>query len=220
MLSAIVLGGIGLIAWFVTHPPPLTRGAIAGEHWHASLKMYICGKQVTNYPTIEGELHSHADGFIHIHPQTMTNELASLGTFLSTYQTSIAEDAKGKRTLTFPDQTSYADGDRCGKKGDRYDVEVSNKGEPITDDPASFVPHDGDAIEIRFGPEKTSGTRINPYAKANGIPDPGVASAATPAPDGPAPDGSAPDGGEAPEEPADDPEDSPEPDDEATPAPV
>lgn len=189
-----MIAGVGLIVYSVTNKPPLTRGAIAGEHWHASLKMFICGKQVTNYPTHEGELHSHGDGFMHIHPQTAaaSGDLASLGTYLSLYQTQFTQDAKGKRTLTFPDKTHYSDGDKCGKKGRGYDFVFTNKGDKIEGDPSTFLPHDGDVIVIRFGPEKTKGTLPNPFAVVNQIPDAGVSGNDTPAPDGGAPPQSAP----------------------------
>ena len=208
-LMALLLGGGGLIAVFRLNPPPLTRGAIAGEHWHASIKMYICGKQVTNYPTVEGELHSHGDGFIHIHPQTMTNELASLGTYLRTYETILTEDAKGKRTLTFPGNQSYADGDTCPKSKKKERLVVTNKGEPIEGDPGAFIPHEGDAVEIVFG-KKGKDTMPNPYSKAKGIPDAGVSTSDEPAPDAAATPPALPEL----------PTPNPEPEDEASPEPT
>lgn len=188
-LLVLLLAGVGLIAVFRTSRPPLTRGAIAGEHWHASLRINICGKQLSAFPNVEGELHSHGDGFMHIHPQTpaASGDLASMGTFFATYQTSLTEDADGKRTLSFPDGTSYSDGDRCDGKGRRYDIVVTNKGEPVDGDPSAFLPHNGDAVVITFGPEETDGALPNPYATVNNIPDAGV-----PAEEGPAPEGGAP----------------------------
>lgn len=189
VMLALLLGGGVLVAVSKTNPPPLVRGAIAGEHWHASLKMFICGKRVTNFPTVEGELHSHADGFLHIHPSTeaATGDRANLGTFLATYETTFAADAEGKRVLSFPDGTSYSDGDRCGKDPERQEFAFTNKGRDVAGDPSSFIPHNGDAIEIRFGPQG-KGTLPNPYAKAKGIPDPGVAGGDEPAPDGGSPE--------------------------------
>ena len=174
---------------FKANPPPLTRGAIAGEHWHASLKMYICGKQLTNYPNVEGEVHSHGDGFMHIHPSTpaASGDLASLGTFLRTYQTAITETPDGKRVLTFPGGTTYTDGDRCPKSKEREKIVVTNKGKPVTGDPGAFLPHDGDAVEIVFG-GKGKELTSNPFFKANNAPDPGLQPNAPKAPEEPAPD--------------------------------
>src|SRR4051794_17820277 len=69
-LLALLAGGGAFAFYSVKHPPPVTGGAPVGQHWHASYKIYICGKRMGNYPTVEGELHSHGDGFMHIHPQT------------------------------------------------------------------------------------------------------------------------------------------------------
>jgi hypothetical protein len=183
-LLLILVGGIGLIVLFKANPPPLTRGAIAGEHWHASLKIFICGKQVTNYPTVEGELHSHGDGFMHLHPSTpaASGDNASLATFLRLYETMLGTDAEGKTTLAFPDGTSYTDGDRCPKSKKRYDVELTNKGEPVKGNPEEFLPHNGDVVVLAFGPEGKK-TMPNPYSKAKGIPDAGTSGGEAPAPD-------------------------------------
>ena len=184
LMMVILVGGVGLAYVFRANPPPLTRGASAGEHWHASYKVYICGKRMNNYPTVEGELHSHGDGFMHIHPRTptFTGDNANVRNFFLLYETSIVEDANGKRTLTFPDGTTYKDGDRCPKSKKRYDIVATNKGKPIEGDPGAFIPHDGDVVEIRFG-KKGEKPMPNPYAKAKGLPDPGASGRATPAPD-------------------------------------
>jgi hypothetical protein len=188
----VLFGGIGLIFLARANPPPLTRGASIGEHWHASYKIFICGKRMTNFPTVEGELHSHGDGFMHIHPSTAAaaGDLASVSTFLRLYQTSLGLDAKGKRELSFPDGTSYTDGDRCpkgtsGPRNKRYDIVMTNKGKTVKGDPGAFLPHNGDAVEIVFGP-KGNKPMPNPYSVVNHIPDVGHGGA-TPAPDsGPA----------------------------------
>ena len=176
-LASIVLliaGGGAAIYYFRANPPPLTRGAIAGEHWHAQYQIHICGKRMTNYPTVEGEIHSHADGFIHIHPATQqfSGASANLGAFLGGYETSIGRLPNGKTTLIFPDGTKYTDGDRCPDKK-QYDVVIENKGEPIESDPSTFVMHEGDRITIRFGPEGKE-TIPNAYAKVKGMPDVGL----------------------------------------------
>lgn len=174
MMVLLVVGGLGFAYFLRENPPPITRGAIVGEHWHASYRIYICGKRVTNYPTLEGEIHSHGDGFMHIHPATQpfANENANVGVFLRHYETLIGSQPNGKRMLVFPDGTRYEDGDEC-PDGKKYNLEVLNKGEEIEGDPAAFTPHEGDQIVIRFGPEGDE-TIPNPYAKAKGLPDPGL----------------------------------------------
>lgn len=180
----ILIGGGYLITLFRTSPPPLTRGASAGEHWHASYRIYICGKRMNNYPNVEGEIHSHGDGFIHIHPATpsFTGDNANLGTFLRVYETGIGELTPGKRTLIFPDGSKFEDGDRCPGSRKRQNVEVLNKGKKIEGDPAAFLLHDGDAVVIRFGPQGEKPLK-NPYAEAKQLPDPGIRPGDEPAPD-------------------------------------
>lgn len=172
-LLLILIGGGYLITLFRASPPPLTRGASVGEHWHASYKIYICGKRLTNYPSVEGEMHSHGDGFMHIHPATpsFSGDNASLGTFLRLYETGIGELPNGKRSLIFPDGTSYTDGGTCPGSKRKHNIEVLNKGDKIEGDPAAFLPHEGDAIVIRFGAEGET-PLPNPYAKVKGIPEP------------------------------------------------
>ncbi len=172
-LALVIVLGLGFagIVWSRANPPPLTRGASAGEHWHASYKIFICGKRLANYPSVEGEIHSHGDGFLHIHPSTIaaTGNNANLGTFLRLYETSFSED-NSKRVFVLPDGKKYKDGDRC-PDGKKYNWELLNKGKEIEGDPSAFLPHDGDQIVMRFGKE---GKKIlpNPYAEQKGLPQP------------------------------------------------
>lgn len=172
-MVVLIAGGLFAAYMFRENPPEITRGAIVGEHWHASYRIYICGKRVTNFPTLEGEVHSHGDGFMHIHPATppFANENATLGAFLRLYETIIGQQPDGKRVLVFPGGTRIEDGSEC-PDGKTHDIEVLNKGEEIELDPALFTPHEGDEIVIRFGPEGEE-PLPNPYAAAKGLPDPG-----------------------------------------------
>src|SRR5207302_1344774 len=90
MIALVAAGGAAAYV-SVKHPPPLTRGASVGEHWHATYKIFICGERVTNYPTVEGEIHSHGDGFMHIHPATepFAGPNANVGNFLRLYETTL-----------------------------------------------------------------------------------------------------------------------------------
>ena len=180
----VLFGGGYLVTLFRTNPPPITRGASVGEHWHASYRIYVCGNRLTNFPNVEGEIHSHGDGFMHIHPATQqfSGNNASLGTFLRLYETGIGVLPDGKRALIFPDGTSFKDGGKCPGSNERHEVQVLNKGEEIEGDPAAFIPHEGDAIVIRFGPEGETPIP-NPYAREKGLQDPGVQQGDRPAPD-------------------------------------
>ncbi len=194
-MMVVLFGGSGLIYLARANPPPLTRGASAGEHWHANYKIYICGRQMTNFPTPPGEygLATHSDAFVHLHPTSAaeSGDQANLATFLRTYETSIGTDAKGKRQLAFPpvptgERNAYADGDSCSKKDKKkHEIVVTNKGKQVEGDPGDFILHDGDALEIRFG-KKGKKPLLNPYSLSKGIPDVGFGG------DKPAPDGGAP----------------------------
>jgi hypothetical protein len=180
----VLVGGGYLITLFRTNPPPVTRGASVGEHWHASYRIYICGRRLANYPNVEGEIHSHGDGFIHAHPATpaFAGDNANLGAFLRLYETGIGVVPNGKRTLIFPDGTTYEDGGRCEGSRRRHNLEVLNKGDRFEGDPATILIHEGDAIVIRFGPEGEK-PMPNPYAAAKGLPQPPTGPETTRAPD-------------------------------------
>jgi hypothetical protein len=173
VMLLVLLGGGALIALFRANPPPLTRGASIGEHWHTAYKIFICGKRVTNYPTVEGELHSHSDGFMHIHPSTpaASGANANLRTFLLLYETALTAE-EGKNTLTFPDGTKYADGEKCKNDGKRYDLTLKNNGKSVGGDLGAFIPHNGDSIVLAFGPEGKK-TMKNPFSKVKGVEDVG-----------------------------------------------
>lgn len=181
----LVAAGAAATYFFRENPPPLTRGAAIGEHWHAAYKIFICGKRMTNYPTVEGEVHSHGDGFMHLHPSTQAfaAENATVGNFFRLYETTIGQRPDGKREIRFPDGTHYADGDKCPNDKKAYDVVMTNKGKRVEGDPGAYEPKDNDQLVIRFGPEGKE-PLPNPYSRIKGIPDAGFGTG-TQAPDGP-----------------------------------
>jgi hypothetical protein len=189
MLAVVIVGG-GLAYVSVKHPPPLTRGASIGEHWHATYKIFICGKRMTNYPTVEGEIHTHGDGFIHIHPASdaFAGPNANLGNFLRLYDTTLGRRPDGKTEMRFPDGTHYTDGDACPTDHKQYDIVLTNKGKAVKGDPGRYTPHDGDQLVLSFGPPQETGLLLNPYSVVHHIPDAGVggpqvpSDAATPVP--------------------------------------
>jgi hypothetical protein len=175
-MIALLIGGAGAAYVSLKHPPPLTRGAAVGEHWHATYKIYLCGHRVTNYPTVEGEIHSHGDGFIHIHPSDdqFAGANANLGNFLRLYDTTLGRLPNGKTEITFPDGSHFTDGDTCPTDHKHYDVVLTNKGKKVKGDPGLYTPHDGDQLVLAFGPQGTA-LLPNPYAYVHHIPDPGIA---------------------------------------------
>ncbi len=182
VMAVLLIGGGAFAVFSLAHPPPLTRGAIVGEHWHASYKIYICGKRMQNYPTVEGEIHSHGDGFIHIHPSdaSFAGDNANLGNFLQLYETTFTEQ-NGKRIMVFPTGTAIKDGDVCSNKK-HYKWIFTNRGKTVKGDPAKFLPHNGDVLVMQFGP-KGDTILPNPYS----IKHPDVAPGSTEVPGATAP---------------------------------
>jgi hypothetical protein len=134
----------------IKNPPPLTRGASIGEHWHATYKIFICGNRVTNFPTVEGELHSHGDGFMHMHPFSAAGagSNANVGLFYSQ-----AGDKVSAGQVKFAKQT-YKNGDTCDNLDKKPGlVRWSVNGQEKTGNPGRFVPNNRDVVAIAFLPK-------------------------------------------------------------------
>ncbi len=128
-------------------------GPDIGQHWHAALGINICGQWKANTPQYESAkgVHSHGDGFIHMHPYSRAgaNENATLGLFLS--QANEKVDSKSIKLL---DGTSLENGDECAnldKKPGKIRWTVN--GEEKKGNPARYVPNDRDIIALAFLPE-------------------------------------------------------------------
>ena len=117
-----------------------------GHHWHAPFSVVICGVRTPPLPAGPGDLHSHGDDVMHIHPARpeTAGRNATLAAFLASTPmkvTATALEIGGK---------TYANGDRCadGRTG-RVQVIINGRERK---DFASYIPQDGDKIEFRFGP--------------------------------------------------------------------
>lgn len=172
VLLALVLGGGFTAALLRAQPRKVTRGAIQGEHWHADYTVEICGKTLADYPFVEGEIHTHGDGKIHIHPSTpaFTLDNANLGAFFQSVETTIGVRGS-KRFIQFPNGDRYTDGGRCPGSSERYDLEVKLNGRGVDGDPGKLVLHNGDDVLVRFGPRAT-GERPNPLVRPTPSPAP------------------------------------------------
>lgn len=126
-----------------------THPLIGVDHWHAAIEIEICGVKQSNMPTFPGGVHTHSDGFVHIHPQTPSEEGdgAALGRFFE-YGGGLLTD----ETLRVPGSIdTYTEGDLCpdGSPGE-LQVTVNGDLQPRFPD---YVPQDGDRIVVRFGSE-------------------------------------------------------------------
>jgi hypothetical protein len=165
-IGVIVILGIGGIV--VSRSGGSAGGAPAlGDHWHAQLAFNDCGEALPNIPEFEeraGEttragIHTHGDGFMHIHPFTSdeTGDNATIGTFLDFAGSDVSDESMDVVGVT------RQNGDSCpdGRPGEvRYAV----NGEEKDGNPGDYRPEDGDQIVIGFLP---AGDEIPPPPEAS-----------------------------------------------------
>lgn len=154
-----LIGG-GVILVFIVfvavlaRQPRTARGGDArvGDHWHALLTIELCGQTLPPLPPSPGDVHTHGDGVIHIHPASpaTAGRNASLAAFFRTTPVQITA------TSIAVGGARYADGGTCpdGKAG-ALTVLVRRKGASAfrpERDFLRYLPRDGDEIRVVFGP--------------------------------------------------------------------
>jgi plastocyanin len=123
------------------------------DHWHATYSTFICGKRQPNFPSWPSGVgvHTHADGVIHSHPSSPTGEGA--GARLVKW----FEYGGGKLTQTemrMPGRREeYKNGDDTCGDGSETVLQVFVNSAKLSDW-KRYIPQDGDAIRIIFGPEQ------------------------------------------------------------------
>ncbi len=143
LIGAVVIAAVvGLFIYLGAQP--LTPKI--GDHWHTSFKIMICGEQTPPLAASAGDVHTHGDSVIHIHPNRpeTAGRNATIGAFLRTVPLRVTQtslDIRGK---------TYSNGDKCAD-GRAATVSVLVNGKPKPDF-ASYVPQDRDQVEFRFGP--------------------------------------------------------------------
>lgn len=116
-----------------------------GDHWHASLDVYVCGEKQPQFPFFPGSFHSHGDGVIHLHPETQRDEGA---------QNNLAKYFSGagavltNTSLRMPGGTLLRNGDPC-PDGQPGQVRILVNGEPHPLGEA-YVPQNGARVRIEF----------------------------------------------------------------------
>lgn len=146
--GAVIVVFVLMVAALVRQP----TAARVGDHWHARLTIELCGRTLPPLPPGPGDVHTHGDGLIHIHPQTprTAGRNAGLETFFRTTPvdiTPVSIAVGGER---------YQNGDRCpdGRAG-TLRVQARRTGEREFRDLPDFLgylPRDGDEIRVVFGP--------------------------------------------------------------------
>jgi len=134
-------------------------GPQSGDHWHAALGVNDCGTWSPNWLTptsastggpvragtdIYAGLHSHGDGIIHLEPGAdETGSRATLGLYFR-----YAGWRLTANSLTFASGVDEKNGNPCGGKAGTLRWSVN--GVERHGDPAAYVLHDRDAVELVF----------------------------------------------------------------------
>lgn len=196
-LTAVVLVGVvgvalaagvfsrGDSAGATAPAPPV--GDQPGDHWHAAFAVNICGEwlpDAAEFETAAGNanvrtgLHTHGDGFIHIHPYYASEggDNATLGKFLDYGGWSASEDAISvwQGPPFDPPKTTWSNGDRCpdadgnpgtGEPG-RVVFEVNCK--TVKGNPSDHRLADQEVVALGFVPK---GQEIGPPPNAQSAPE-------------------------------------------------
>lgn len=168
--------------------PPAPSKNFPGDHWHAAYGIYVCDQFA---PAVQGEpdslgIHTHADGLIHIEPQTraVSGRKATFGAFLRAVGLTVTDDR-----VEVPGGKTYKDGDACGKK--KGTVTVYLNGDERTGDPGKIRLRDKDELVVAFAPPGTDVPRTPPSkAELEKATEPPTPEAPVPGSPAPAPEGS------------------------------
>ena len=121
-------------------------GPSIGDHWHVPFKIVVCGERLPPLPQSAGDIHTHGDDVVHIHPDSSatSGRNATIAAFLNSAAVRVTDTS-----ITFGSKT-LTNGDRCvdGRAG-AVTVLINGKPTPTF---LSVVPKDGDQIDIRFEP--------------------------------------------------------------------
>jgi hypothetical protein len=156
VVVAIVVLGVAGIALSRGSKDKSSSGKGAGpqinDHWHAAIGVNLCGTWQANLPLYESAtgLHSHGDGFMHMHPFSAAGagSNANVGLFYSQ-----AGDKVSATQVKFAKQ-AYKNGDVCDNLDKKVgEVRWSVNGQEKTGNPASFVPNDRDVVALAFLPK-------------------------------------------------------------------
>lgn len=140
-----VAGAAAVLAFFA-----LSRGGnlpSVGSHWHADYAIEICGRPLGRQPPSPGDIHTHGDRRIHIHPasRSTSRKAANLGAFFRSLGGTLSDSV-----LELPGGATYRDGEACAA-GVAGSVRVFVNGKEIPR-PARYVPQDGDEVLFTFQP--------------------------------------------------------------------
>jgi hypothetical protein len=159
-IGVIVLLGVGGIVVSRSSSSNGGGSPALGDHIHAQLDVFDCEsggflspapefEARADDPNIRAGIHTHGDGFMHIHPfaSDETGGNATVGTFLDFAGFDISDDS-----WELWEGDPVQNGDACAD-GQPGVVRWAVNGEEQNGDPGDYKPDDGDAIVIAFLPE-------------------------------------------------------------------
>ena len=168
-IGVIVLLGVGGIIVSRSGSSGASAPAV-GDHWHARLEVFDCQSggflgfvpefhNRADNDSVQAGIHSHADGFIHIHPFTSdeAGDNATIGKYLDFGGFDLDENG-----WSLWEGGPRQNGDQCGD-GQPGEVRWTVDGEEQSGNPADYHPEDGEVIVLAFVP---AGQEI-PAAPAN-----------------------------------------------------
>jgi hypothetical protein len=141
LFGAVAVLGLAVVAYAIRSQPNFPR---PGAHWHAPFSIEICGQRLAPLPYSPGNIHTHGDDVIHIHPETAAEgREATLATFFRSVRMEVTPES-----ITLPDGKTYRNGDKCpdGREGR---VRVLVNGRELSN-PLDYFPQDRDRIRIAF----------------------------------------------------------------------
>jgi hypothetical protein len=177
VVAIIVIAGVGLIvvsrsseADDVPPQPGNPSTGEPGDHWHAAIAANICGEWINNpaefetaadNPNVRVGIHTHGDGFLHIHPFTKSEggDNATLGRFLTYGGWDASEDSLSlwSGPAADPTTTEWSNGDKCppgspyaGQTGVvKWSIDCKDR----TGNPSDLKPKDRDVVALAFVPK-------------------------------------------------------------------
>jgi hypothetical protein len=151
---AIVVLGVAGIALSRGGNDSSTKGpgAKVGDHWHAAVGINICGTWQPNLSQYESAtgVHSHGDGFMHIHPFSAAG--AGSNANVGLFYTQAGDKVSATELDVF--KRKYKNGDACESLNKKPGVvRWSVNGVEKTGNPAKYIPNDRDVIALAFIPK-------------------------------------------------------------------
>jgi len=153
-------------------PAPPSPDNPTGDHWHAVFGVNVCGEWLSDpaefetaagNPGVRTGIHTHGDGFIHIHPffSSEAGDNATLGKFLDYGGWSASRDEieTWVGPSFDPSKTTWSNGDRCPDaegnpgKGEPGRVVFEVNCRSAAGDPSDHELADQEVVTIGFLPK-------------------------------------------------------------------